>query len=108
ERTTAEVRAAVREVLQGGAQGLLLDLRNNPGGLLTASIEVADLFLEDGPIVHVVNRDQRRFTYRAEGPGTFPRVPMVVLVNQFSASAREIVSGALRARALSYPVGTTN
>jgi len=107
ERTTAEVRAAVREVLQGGAQGLLLDLRNNPGGLLTASIEVADLFLEDGPIVHVVNRDQRRFTYRAEGAGTFPRVPMVVLVNQFSASASEIVSGALQDRGVATLVGTT-
>lgn len=107
ERTVREMQEALREVLAGGAQGLLLDLRNNPGGLLTASIEVADMFLEDGPIVHVVNRDQRRLSYQAEKAGTFPRLPMVVLVNQYSASASEIVSGALQDRGVATLVGNT-
>lgn len=107
ERTTVEMQEAIQEVLEGGAQGILLDLRNNPGGLLTASIEVADMFLEDGPIVHVVNREQRRLSYQAEKAGTFPRVPMVILVNQFSASASEIVSGALQDRGVATLVGNT-
>lgn len=107
ERTPQEMRDALAEVQAAGVDGLILDLRNNPGGLLTAAIDVADMFLRDGPIVHVVDRNQRRRTYTARAAGTYPPLPMVVLVNDFSASASEIVSGALQDRGVATLVGTT-
>jgi len=76
-------------------QGLILDLRNNPGGLLDQAIQVADLFLSSGDIVSTVTRTARK-TERAHQFRTERTYPMVILVNEGSASASEIVAGALK------------
>ncbi|MEZ4704673.1 MAG: S41 family peptidase [Bdellovibrionota bacterium] len=88
-----------------GLKGLILDLRNNPGGLLDEAIKVSDIFLEEGTIVSTVGMQNRvRNVERARKPRTEPNYPMIVLVNEGSASASEIVAGALQrnGRALIY------
>ncbi|GIW84229.1 MAG: peptidase S41 [Gemmataceae bacterium] len=99
-RTGAEVRAAVEEIEAAGARGLILDLRDNPGGLLTQAIEVADLFLEEGVIVTTRDRQGGEKVYKARKSGTLflpaDQKPIVVLINNRSASASEIVAAALQ------------
>jgi len=93
---TAELRAAIADLQARGAQAFLLDLRNNPGGLLQAGIEVARLWLEDSTIVYTVNR-QGAFDSFAAGSGAIaPQQPLAVLVNGGTASASEILAGALQ------------
>lgn len=87
--------------------GLILDLRNNPGGLLTQAIDMADLFLDDGTIVSTVGANGKLLeSYDAEGPGTEPNYPMLVIVNEGSASASEIVTGALQGHHRALILGT--
>lgn len=76
-------------------QGIILDLRNNPGGLLNSSIEVASKFIKDGPIVHIKDRDGITDTINSRG-NKYPEWPLFVLVNEGSASASEIVAGAIQ------------
>jgi carboxyl-terminal processing protease len=76
-------------------KGLVLDLRFNPGGLLSEAVAVADLFLETGTITSVRGRTGPAEIYTAKPEGTFPAFPMVLLVNKETASAAEIVAGAL-------------
>jgi carboxyl-terminal processing protease len=105
EQTAREVGAELDRQVAGGARGLLLDLRNNGGGLLEASLRVAGRFVPEGrAIVHVVGRDGRRNTERAGG-GAKVGIPVVVLVNEFSASAAEILAGALKDSAGATLVG---
>lgn len=90
-----------------GLRGIVLDLRFNPGGLLNAGVEVADRFLESGAIVSTRGRDGRNVDQReAKADGTYPRIPLVVLVNEYSASASEIVAGALKDHDRAVLVGT--
>lgn len=98
ELTTAgEVENAVRALLDDGMNGLVVDLRDNPGGSLDSAIQVADLFLQSGTIVAVRSpRTGEGRSWDANARGTLPQVPMVIIVNQASASASEIVAGALR------------
>lgn len=105
ERTSAELEEALQTVERQGAQGLVLDLRNNPGGLLTSALEVASKFLEGGPIVHIVGRDHEKQTLLAFPRAAHSSLPLVVLVNGYSASASEIVSGALQDRGVATVVG---
>jgi carboxyl-terminal processing protease len=98
--TSADAKKAL-EALQRenpeGINGLILDLRNNPGGLLDQAVGVTDLFLETGVIVTIKGRDPEEQTvFNAQIEGTMPNWPIVVLVNQGSASASEIVAGALQ------------
>lgn len=79
-----------------GLKGLVIDLRWNPGGLLDQATEVVDLFVSDGVIVSTRGRNRPESIKRATAPGTLPDFPIVVLVNEHSASAAEIVSGSLR------------
>lgn len=97
ERTAGEFRAALDRVKQD-VQGLVIDLRDNAGGLLPAAIEVCDMFLERGPIVTIQGRmpDDRMVYDAADGMVIPTAVPIVVLVNRGSASASEIVAAALR------------
>jgi carboxyl-terminal processing protease len=95
-RTAEELRAALRSLRKDGVRGLVLDLRFNPGGLLTAAVEVADLFLESGRIVSTEGRNSEYRDWSAKRFGTYSGFPMVVLVNRLSASASEIVSAALQ------------
>lgn len=107
EKTMAQMNEALEGLLDAGVQGLVLDLRNNGGGLLTTALQLADRFIERGPLAHVVGANNQRRTYVAEPEGTFPSMPMVVLVNEYSASASEILAGALRDHDLAVLVGTT-
>ncbi len=94
--TAEELRAALTELQDEALRALILDLRFNPGGLLTAAIEVSDMFLSEGRIVSTSGRNVEEQSWNAEKAGTFDGFPMVVLVNQFSASASEIVSACLQ------------
>lgn len=107
EKTMPQMNQALDKLQAAGVQGLVLDLRNNGGGLLSTALELADRFIERGPIVHVVSSDNQRRTYVAQPEGTFPSMPMVVLVNEYSASASEILAGALRDNDVAVLVGTT-
>ena len=92
--TVARLR---KEVGDDGLKGLVLDLRNNPGGVLNAAVSVSDAFLEEGTIVYTEGRmDDAKLTFSAKGSDILEGVPMVVLVNEGSASASEIVAGALQ------------
>jgi carboxyl-terminal processing protease len=100
EKTSADAAKAL-EALQKenpeGINGLILDLRNDPGGLLDQAVEVSDLFLDSGVIVTIKGRnEEEKMAFNAHQEGTMPNWPMVVLVNQGSASASEIVAGALQ------------
>ena len=99
--------AVERAAGQGGISGLLLDLRDNPGGLLSSAILIADEFLSDGVIVSTRGRGGKLLREsRATSAGTRPNWPIVVLINGFSASASEIVAGALHDHHRAVLVGT--
>jgi len=79
----------------GNIRGIILDVRNNPGGLLDSAIEVSSKFIKEGPIVHINDRDGQIATFKSRG-NIFPDWPLFVLVNEGSASASEIVAGAIQ------------
>lgn len=108
ETTTEEFKAALDQILPKGLNGLVLDLRDNPGGGLTTAVQMADLFLEQGEIVTIKPRAGRgeSKTFSAQRLGTLPDFPIIVLVNGFSASASEILSGALQANGRAKVLGT--
>ncbi len=93
-----ELQRAIDNLLDRGATSVVLDLRSNSGGILPEAVEIADLFLDlDSPVVETRGRDpQDNQDFRAPGPDRYPGLPMVVLVNGLSASASEIVAGALQ------------
>ena len=99
-RTGESLREAVdklREEADDALKGLVLDLRNNPGGVLSAAVAVSDAFLDSGTIVYTEGRmDDAELTFSAKGSDILDGVPIVVLVNGGSASASEIVAGALQ------------
>jgi carboxyl-terminal processing protease len=97
QTSSTELEAALDDARQKGPiRGVVLDLRGNPGGLLDQAARIADKFLADGVIVSTVGASEGREEKRAKGPGTEPNYPLVVLVNGNSASASEIVAGALK------------
>lgn len=97
QKTTAtDIDRALWNLHRQGMKSLIIDLRGNPGGLLTASVEAADRFLESGTIVSTRGRNpQEDFTYTAQTAGTW-KMPLVVLIDGDSASASEIFAGAMR------------
>jgi carboxyl-terminal processing protease len=105
----AEIGTAIDELIGQGAQGLVLDLRDNPGGLLDEGVAVTDLFLEQSDdIVETRSRvSDQNYTFRASTEDLFPGLPIVVLVNNYSASASEIVAGALQDHDRAVILGTT-
>jgi carboxyl-terminal processing protease len=104
-----ELRDAVEELQREGVRGLILDLRNNPGGLLKEAREVCDLFLTEGRIVSTKGRNHKEEVYDAKPEGTLllpaEKYPMAVLVNKYSASASEIVAAALQDHGRAVIVG---
>lgn len=102
ERTTEELKEAIKAAEKeskatGGLKGIVLDLRNNPGGLLDQAVSVSDIFLQKGSIVSIKGRrEETERVYMAKAQSGDIRVPLVVLINAGSASASEIVAGALR------------
>jgi carboxyl-terminal processing protease len=108
EQTGHDIEAALDRFVRSGAKALILDLRNNPGGLLTAAVEVAEKFVDDGKLIvytegRVRNQNMR---FSAHAKKAYTSLPMVVLVNQGSASASEIVAGALQDYGRAVLVGT--
>ena len=112
ERTTDELKDALRQAFKEsresgeGLKGIVLDLRNNPGGLLDQAVSVSDTFLKGGAIVSIKGREENaQRTYNARKQEDDVDVPMVVLINAGSASASEIVAGALRDQKRALIVG---
>jgi carboxyl-terminal processing protease len=101
-----EVGDAVRRLLKEGADGVVLDLRDNGGGLLNEAVMVSSIFIPDGKIVTTKGRSRPTQVYEATGGAIDSDVPVVVLVNDRSASASEIVTGALQDRDRATVVGT--
>lgn len=111
EKTTDEVKNAIAalQAENGPLKGLILDLRDNPGGLLSQSVSVSDLFLETGDIVSMRGRDDREMEiYRAAKGDEEYDFPIVVLINSGSASAAEIVAGALQDNKRALVIGTAS
>lgn len=99
ERTTEDLKKAIRDLTEKAdpLQGLILDMRNNPGGLLTQAVEVSDVFMKSGTIVSTRGKTKNMESKAlARNDGNEPACPMVVMVNEGTASAAEIVSGALQ------------
>jgi carboxyl-terminal processing protease len=110
ERSDDDLDHAIKSLDKefGGLQGVVLDLRNNPGGLLTQAVKISDMFLDGGLIVYTDGRlENQKQKYFAHKPGTYSDFPMVVLVNGGSASASEIVAGALQDHKRALVLGTT-
>jgi carboxyl-terminal processing protease len=101
-----EVSRAVRELLGDGADGIVLDLRDNGGGLLNEAVLISSIFIPEGKIVSTKGRSRPERVYEATGGAIPGNVPVVVLVNRRSASASEIVTGALQDRKRATVVGT--
>jgi len=107
--TTAEVRSAIDSLAAEGMTSLVLDLRNNRGGLLTEGVGLADLFLDEGmDIVEIRGRNTAPEIYRARDGQEYPDLPIVVLIGHGSASAAEIVAGALQDQDRALLVGATS
>src|SRR5918999_3550859 len=108
ENAAGEVRDAVEQLRRSGARGLILDLRENGGGIVEQSLAVSGLFLREGQeIVRVRGRDARDEIARSEEPPFEPSLPLVVLTDESSASASEIVAGALQDHDRALVVGQT-
>ncbi|MFL5818708.1 MAG: S41 family peptidase [Conexibacter sp.] len=106
EGSSAQLQAAVERLLRRGADGILLDMRGNGGGLLNEAVGVASIFIPDGTIVSTDGRSRARHVYTATGGAIRGSVPVVVLVDRGTASSAEIVTGALQDRHRAEVVGT--
>jgi carboxyl-terminal processing protease len=103
--TVREILDAARHLQSRGATALALDLRNNGGGLLDVGIDIAKLFLTDGVVIEEQYRGQGVETYKVNQAGELADIPLVVLINGGTASAAEIVAGALQARRRAQLIG---
>ena len=108
ENTSDEVKKALEEFDDAQGAGLVLDLRNNPGGLLRTVVDVASQFLDDGLVLYEIDAQGERTDWEVKSGGEGRDIPMVVLINQFSASASEVLSGALMDHQRATVIGTTS
>ena len=102
-----EVQEALVDLQEQGAQKLILDLRQNGGGLLDAAVDVSDHFLSDGPVVIQISRSDKEKVFKATDKAVAGEIPLVVLVDNGTASAAEIVAGALQDRDRATLIGTS-
>ncbi len=108
EATVEDLSTELEKLVSKNIQGLILDLRNNPGGLLTAAVGVSEQFLESGRlVVSIQGRNGKKDEYRARASGKNYQYPMIVLVNHGSASASEIVAAAMQDWGKAVVIGTT-
>jgi carboxyl-terminal processing protease len=107
DTTGDELHAALQELLAQNPKGLILDLRYNGGGYLDAAIQVGSEFLPDGVVAYEEDGNETRKTFNVTGDGIATQIPMVVLVNEWSASASELVAGALQDRGRAQLIGVT-
>lgn len=109
EVTASQVKEGIKELQSKGMQKLVIDLRNNPGGMLTSVQEVASMFLPDDKLfLYSETKDGDRTDYYTEGEPLLPDMPVSVLINEESASASEAFSGAMKAYDRAKLVGTTS
>lgn len=101
-----ELNTALQEARAQGMKGLILDLRNNPGGLLETAVSTVSTFLRAGRVVSTEGRRERKEVHEVDGSASFPDLPLAVLVNEGSASASEILSGALKDHNRAVVIGT--
>lgn len=94
--TADELRKALADLKEEGVKALIIDLRFNPGGLLTQAIEISDIFIEEGTIVSTKGRNSPERSWSAHKEETYESIPMAVLINRYSASASEILSACLQ------------
>jgi carboxyl-terminal processing protease len=105
--TASQLQDAIRGLLDQNPKGLILDLRGNPGGFLDQAIDVADLFLPEGVVLYERTKDGDEQVFRSDDRGLAQDIPLVVLVNGGSASASEIVAGAIQDRGRGVLIGET-
>jgi carboxyl-terminal processing protease len=103
--TDEEFEAVRAEIQKEGARGLVLDLRNNPGGILESVVNTASWFLKDGLVLYEIDSKGSRTEWQVRKVGQVIELPIVVLVNQFSASGSEVLAGALQDRGEAIVVG---
>lgn len=96
KRTADELLTALNDIDQASAKGIILDMRSNPGGILDTVVEVASHFLKDGVVVKVVNNQGEQTALQVKPKELVNELPMVILVNEFSASGSEVLAGALQ------------
>jgi carboxyl-terminal processing protease len=109
ETASRELTDAIARLTKQGAKSLVVDLRNDPGGILDQALSIGDLFLRDGQeIASVRPRSGKEQQFVAQGREHIPEIPLVVMVNGYSASASEIVAGALQDHDRALVVGTTS
>lgn len=106
DRTLAELRQKLGDVERRGFRGLIIDLRANPGGLLGATVQVTDEFLDSGTILTEVDAEGRRQTWNATPGGLATSIPVVILVDNSSASGAEVMAAALQDHGRAKIVGT--
>ena len=95
ETTNKDLLNALKRFEDSGGTGIVLDLRNNPGGLLTSVVDVTSQFLEDGLVLYQIDAQGHRTPWKVKSGGKAKEIPFVVLVNEFSASASEVFTGAM-------------
>jgi carboxyl-terminal processing protease len=105
--TAKQLEAAISDLLAQKPKGLIFDLRDNPGGFLDQSVAVSDLFLPDGVVLYERTKDGDEQVFRSDDQGIAQDIPLVVLVNGGSASASEIVAGAIQDRGRGELIGET-
>ncbi len=106
DRTAAELSSALVEMLDQGAAGIVLDFRDNPGGVLSGAVSVASQFLEEGLVLYSVDNEGKVTEYEVEDGGVAPAMPLAVLVNGHSASGAEVVAGAIQDHGRGPLIGT--
>ena len=106
EHTDRDLRSTLRQLLRERPRGLILDLRNNPGGYLNAAINITSQFIPNGVIMYEEYGSGEKVTFEARSGGLATDIPLVVLVNEGSASASEITAGAIQDRGRGILVGT--
>ena len=105
-RTGSEMTSALEDIIADDVSGIILDLRDNPGGVLKAAVAVASQFLEEGIAVYVIDGEGNEEEWRVEEGGLATKLPLVVLVNSNSASSSEVVAGALQDHMRGIVIGT--
>ncbi len=105
--TARQLQAAIQDLLAQKPVGLIFDLRDNPGGFLDQSVDVADLFLPEGVVLYERTKDGTEQVFRSDDRGIAQDIPLVVLINGGSASAAEIVAGAIQDRGRGVLIGET-
>jgi len=102
-----ELETALQELMAQGASGLILDLRQNGGGLLDAAVEISDTFLDQGTVLYQISKGEEEKVFESTNGALAPELPLVALIDAATASSAEIVAGALQDRGRATLIGET-